>query len=118
MNEEGGSVSSFIIPVSHFPQAIAQVNRVCGAKSGGLVVDLIGLADPLADVLATYPNATGESDKPIKELQDEAIPAMRSAFELLCGFYHGLDYLAALDAEPGIVLRVYPGTVDHVLDLA
>jgi type I restriction enzyme R subunit len=72
-------------------QAIARVNRVYGEKPGGLIVDLIGLADPLADALATYANATGESDKPIKDLQDEAIPAMQSAFEQLKGFFHGND---------------------------
>ena len=98
-------------------QAIARVNRVYGEKPGGLIVDLIGLADPLADALATYASATGESDKPIKELQDEAIPAMRSAFEQLRGFFHGYDYDAALDAEPVNVLKVYLGAVDHVLDI-
>jgi type I restriction enzyme R subunit len=98
-------------------QAIARVNRVYGEKPGGLVVDLIGLADPLADALATYANATGESDKPIRELQDEAIPAMRSAFEQLQAFFHGFDYLAALDAEPQRVLGLYVWAVDHVLDV-
>jgi type I restriction enzyme R subunit len=98
-------------------QAIARVNRVYGEKPGGLIVDLIGLADPLADALATYANATGEDEKPIKELQDEAIPAMQSAFEQLRGFFHGVDYAAALEAEPTSVLRVYLGAVDHVLDV-
>ena len=98
-------------------QAIARVNRVYGEKPGGLIVDLIGLADPLADALAMYANATGERDKPIKELQDEAIPAMRSAFEQLRGFFHGYDYSPALDTEPANVLRVYLGAVDHVLDV-
>ncbi len=98
-------------------QAIARVNRVYGEKPGGLIVDLIGLADPLADALATYANATGETDKPIKELQDEAIPAMRSAFEQLRAFFHGCDYAAALQAEPANVLRVYLGAIDHVLDV-
>jgi len=98
-------------------QAIARVNRVYGEKPGGLIVDLIGLADPLADALATYANATGEDEKPIKELQDEAIPAMQSAFEQLRGFFHGVDYAAALEAEPTSVLRVYLRAVDHVLDV-
>ncbi len=98
-------------------QAIARVNRVYGEKPGGLIVDLIGLADPLADALATYANATGETDKPVKELQDEAIPAMRSAFEQLRDFFHGFDYAAALDADPANVLRVYLGAIDHVLDV-
>lgn len=99
-------------------QAIARVNRVYGQKPGGLIVDLIGLAAPLADALATYANATGETDKPIKELQDEAIPAMRSAFEQLRAFFHGHDYSSALNAEPADMLRVYLGAVDHVLDVA
>jgi type I restriction enzyme R subunit len=98
-------------------QAIARVNRVYGEKPGGLIVDLIGLADPLADALKTYANATGESEKPIKELQDEAIPAMRSAFEQLKNFFHGFDYSPALAAEPANVLRVYLGAIDHVLDV-
>lgn len=98
-------------------QAIARVNRVYGEKPGGLIVDLIGLADPLADALATYANATGQDDKPIKQLQDEAIPAMRSAFEQLRGFFHGYNYSAALDAEPANVLREYLGAIDHVLDV-
>jgi type I restriction enzyme R subunit len=98
-------------------QAIARVNRVYGEKPGGLIVDLIGLADPLADALATYANATGKTEKPVKELQDEAIPAMRSAFEQLRAFFHGCDYAAALEAEPANVLRVYLGAIDHVLDV-
>ncbi len=98
-------------------QAIARVNRVYGEKPGGLIVDLIGLADPLADALKTYADATGEDEKPIKALQDEAIPAMRSAFEQLRGFFHGVDYAAALEAEPTSVLRVYLRAIDHVLDV-
>ncbi|HEU4558019.1 MAG TPA: type I restriction endonuclease subunit R [Longimicrobium sp.] len=98
-------------------QAIARVNRVYGEKPGGLVVDLIGLADPLADALKTYASATGDADKPIKELQDEAIPAMRSAFEQLRGFFYDCDYAAALEAEPANVLRVYLSAIDHVLDV-
>ena len=40
-------------------QAIARVNRVYGEKPGGLIVDLIGLADPLADALKTYAKRDG-----------------------------------------------------------
>jgi len=98
-------------------QAIARVNRVYGEKPGGLIVDLIGLADPLADALKTYANATGETDKPVKELQDEAIPAMQSAFEQMRAFFHGCHYAAALEAQPANVLRVYLGAIDHVLDV-
>ena len=98
-------------------QAIARVNRVYGEKPGGLIVDLIGLADPLSDALATYANATGDSDKPIKELQDEAIPAMFTAFEQLQAFFHGCDYTAALDADRRACVQFYLDAVNHVLDI-
>lgn len=97
-------------------QAIARVNRVYGEKPGGLIVDLIGLADPLADALATYASATGNSDKPVKELQNEAIPAMQSAFEQLRGFFYDFDYAAALEVDPSNVLRVYLDAINYVLD--
>jgi type I restriction enzyme R subunit len=98
-------------------QAIARVNRVYGEKPGGLIVDLIGLTDPLADALATYASATGETAKPVQELQEEAIPAMHSAFEQLRNFFHDLDYAAALEVDPSTVLRVYLSAIDHVLDV-
>lgn len=95
-------------------QAIARVNRVYGDKPGGLVVDMLGLADQLADALATYAQATGEDEEPIRKIQDEAVPAMRAAFEKLAGFFHGFDYMAALTAEPKSVLVVYLGAADYV----
>jgi len=95
-------------------QAIARVNRVYGEKPGGLVVDLLGIADQLADALATYANATGEQEEPVHRVQTEAVPAMQVAFEKLRAFFHGVDYTAALDAAPQDVLRVYLIAIDHV----
>jgi type I restriction enzyme R subunit len=94
-------------------QAIARVNRVYGDKPGGLVVDLLGLADQLADALATYTQAGGTGEA-VKQVQDQAVPAMQAAFEKLRGFFHGFDYTAALDADPARVLRVYLGAANHV----
>ena len=48
-------------------QAIARVNRVYGEKPGGLIVDLIGLADQLADALATYAKASGRDEEADQE---------------------------------------------------
>ncbi len=95
-------------------QAIARVNRVYGDKPGGLIVDMLGLADQLADALATYAQATGENEKPIREIQDEAVPAMQAAFEKLVGFFHGFEYARALTAQPKDVLKVYLAGADHV----
>jgi type I restriction enzyme R subunit len=94
-------------------QAIARVNRVWGEKPGGLVVDLLGLADQLADALAMYTQAGGTGDA-IRKVQNEAVPAVQAAFEKLTGFFHGFDYAAALGAAPQEVLKIYLGAIDHI----
>jgi len=96
-------------------QAIARVNRVYGEKPGGLVVDLLGLADQLADALATYTQAGGRGDA-VREVQVEAVPAMKSAFEQLRAFFHGFDYVQAINAVPSSVLKVYAGAANHVFE--
>ncbi len=94
-------------------QAIARVNRVYGEKPGGLIVDLLGLADQLADALATYTQAGGTGEA-VRQVQDEAVPAMLTAFEKLTSFFYGCDYAAALSAAPQGVLPVYLRAIDHV----
>lgn len=94
-------------------QAIARVNRVFGDKPGGLIVDLLGLADQLADALAMYTEAGGRG-LGVQQVEDAAVPAMREAFEKLQAFFHGASYEAALSAEPRDVLSVYLSLVDHV----
>ena len=94
-------------------QAIARVNRVYGDKPGGLIVDLLGLADQLADALRTYTQAGGTGEG-VKRVQSEAVPAMQAAFEKLCAFFHGCDYEQALEAKPHAVLQVYLRAIDHV----
>lgn len=94
-------------------QAIARVNRVYGEKPGGLIVDLLGLADQLADALATYTQAGGTGEA-VKKVQDEAVPAMQAAFEKLESFFHGCDYERALTADPQDVLPIYLRAIDHV----
>ncbi|HEV2971136.1 MAG TPA: type I restriction endonuclease subunit R [Pirellulales bacterium] len=96
-------------------QAIARVNRVYGEKPGGLIVEMLGLADQFADALATYAQASGKDEEAFKKVQDEAVPAMMSAFEKLRDFFHGFDYAAALDAPPQSVLGVYVAAIDYVL---
>lgn len=94
-------------------QAIARVNRVYGDKPGGLIVDLLGLADQLADALAIYTQAGGTGDA-VKQVQDEAVPAMQSTFEKLQSFFHGCDNEAAIGAAPQDVLPIYLRAIDHV----
>ena len=94
-------------------QAIARVNRVHGEKPGGLIVDLLGLADRLADALATYTQAGGTGEA-VKQVQDEAVPAMQAAFEKLRAFFYGCEYEQALRVQAQHVLLVYLHAIDHV----
>ncbi len=94
-------------------QAIARVNRVYGDKPGGLIVDMLGLADQLADALATYTQAGGRGDA-VKNVQTEAVPAMLAAFEKLRSFFHKFNYEKALAAEPKKVLGLYVNAIDYV----
>jgi type I restriction enzyme R subunit len=96
-------------------QAIARVNRVYGDKPGGLVVDLLGLADQLADALATYTQAGGRGEA-VRKVQEEAVPAMVSAFEKLKAFFHGFDYSNALKARPEAVLKTYADAANYVYE--
>jgi type I restriction enzyme, R subunit len=94
-------------------QAIARVNRVYGEKPGGLIVDMLGLADQLADALATYTQAGGTGEA-VRDVQAQAVPAMEAAFEKLQSFFHGSGYEAALNADPKRVLHLYLRAIDHV----
>ena len=79
----------------------------------GLIVDLLGLADRLADALAIYTQAGGTGEA-VKQVQDEAVPAMQATFEKLRAFFHGCDYEQALRVQPQHVLPVYLHAIDHV----
>ena len=94
-------------------QAIARVNRVYGEKPGGLIVDLLGLSDQLDEALAIYTQAGGTGEA-VKDVQDEAVPVMESAFEKLKSFFHGCDYDQALQGDAEQVLPVYLSAIDHV----
>ncbi len=94
-------------------QAIARVNRVYGDKPGGLIVDLLGLVDQLADALATYTRAGGTGEA-VRDVQAEAVPAMQAAYEKLRDFFHGCDYEGALSVAPEAALRIYLAAADHV----
>src|SRR5207302_1367547 len=71
------------------------------------------LADQLADALATYTQAGGTGEA-VRQVQDEAVPAMEAAFEKLRSFFYGCAYETALDTEPQAVLLVYLAAVNHV----
>ena len=78
-------------------QAIARVNRVFRDKTGGLVVDYIGIAERLKNALGQY-TATDRKQTGINE--EEAIAAMLEKVEVVRAMFHGHDYLKGITGRP------------------
>ena len=93
-------------------QAIARVNRVFGAKPGGLVVDYIGIGAELREAMSTY--SSGERDQ--VKLDVEA--AVRKLVENLEGAQALLDPAPWQDfasAPPGERLTILKACLEHLL---
>ncbi|VVB81470.1 Uncharacterised protein [uncultured archaeon] len=71
-------------------QAIARVNRVFKDKTGGLVVDYLGIADELKRAIAVYAESGGKG-QPIS-YQADAVAIMLEKYEIVKGLFHGFNY--------------------------
>ena len=69
-------------------QAIARVNRVYKDKTGGLIVDYIGLKGWLLDALKTY--TTRDQNKIVDN--DELVNALLDKVEVIDSMFNGFDY--------------------------
>src|SRR5205085_5579280 len=75
-------------------QAIARVNRVFSTKPGGLVVDYLGLAEPLRNALITYTESGGQGSPAIDTAQ--AVAMLQEKHEIACDMLHGLAWSDAV----------------------
>jgi len=73
-------------------QAIARVNRVFGNKPGGLIVDYLGLGEPLKKALAEYTAVTGEDEEDTAAQQEKAVKAFFEKLDACRGLMHGFTY--------------------------
>lgn len=90
-------------------QAIARVNRVFKDKSGGLVVDYIGIGAELKRALRVYTDAKGKGQPTVRA--EDGLKILREKMDVVRGMMHGLDYRRyKTDALPLLV----PAT-EHVL---
>jgi type I restriction enzyme R subunit len=93
-------------------QAIARVNRVFKDKPGGLVVDYIGILQNLKNALRDY----SPSDQEKTGIDEEqAVAALREAFERVRAVFHGHDYSAGLTGMPKQRLHALASAIDWVL---
>lgn len=95
-------------------QAIARVNRVFKEKSGGVVVDYIGILESLKSALKQYT----DSDKGTTGINtDVAINVMLEKLEILQDMFHKFDYSAYMKASQVQRIRAITGGMDFILGL-
>jgi type I restriction enzyme R subunit len=93
-------------------QAIARVNRVFKDKPGGLVVDYIGIADPLKDALKAYT----DGDKKETGIPTEiALELMQEKYNRVKGMYDGFNYHRFFSSSATERVSVIPEAMDFIL---
>ena len=96
-------------------QAIARVNRVYRDKTGGLVVDYLGIASDLKRALSFYSDAGGKGDP--ARTQEEAVRFMLEKLEVVKQLFHGFDYPGYFTAETGRKLSLILAAEEHILSI-
>ena len=94
-------------------QATARVNLVFGGKTGGLVVDYIGLARDLR-LAARRCAKSGGGGKPVID-KDFAVRAALEKHDVCRALFHGFDYSRWAGGSPGDRLALLPAAMERVL---
>jgi type I restriction enzyme R subunit len=92
-------------------QAIARVNRVFKDKTGGVVVDYIGIGAELKKALKAYTDAKGKGEPTLRA--EEAFRVLAGKMDALRGLFHGFDYSEYMTKA----LQLLPPTANHILGL-
>lgn len=96
-------------------QAIARVNRVHKDKTGGLVVDYLGIAADLKEALSFYSDAGGKGDPTLA--QEQAVEIMLEKLEVVSAMYHGFPYEDYFDSDTSQKLSTILAAENHILGL-
>ncbi|OZV12689.1 DEAD/DEAH box helicase [Tissierella sp. P1] len=93
-------------------QAIARVNRVFKDKSGGVIVDYLGILESLKRALKQYT----DSDKKNTGIDTSvAISIMLEKLEILQDMMHGYDYSKYMGTSQADRIRAITGGMDFIL---
>ncbi len=95
-------------------QAIARVNRVFGRKPGGLIVDYLGLGEPLKKALAEYTAVTGEDEQDTVAQQEKAVKAFFEKLDACRGLMHGFGYDDWITGTPQDRLELLADAADFL----
>lgn len=96
-------------------QAIARVNRVYKDKTGGLIVDYLGIAADLKKALAFYSDSGGKGDPAVA--QEQAVRLMLEKIEIVSQMFHGFAYEDYFTADTGKKLSLILAAEEHILGL-
>ena len=96
-------------------QAVSRVNRVYKDKSGGLVVDYLGIASDLKKALSFYSDAGGKGDPTVT--QGQAVDLMLEKLEVVSQMYHGFAYKDYFKAGTSKKLSMILAAEEHILGL-
>lgn len=97
-------------------QAIARVNRVWPGKTGGLIVDYLGVASALRDAMAEYTRSGGKGE-PQMDIQ-QAIDKMMTCYEVVRDMFNGkLSYQQYANDTTSRRLQMILDAEDYILSL-
>lgn len=96
-------------------QAIARVNRVYKDKTGGLIVDYLGIASDLKKALSFYSDSGGKGDPAVA--QEQAVQLMLEKLEVVSQMFHGFAYEEYFSADTGRKLSLILEAEEHILGL-
>ncbi|MBN2863892.1 MAG: type I restriction endonuclease subunit R [Bacteroidales bacterium] len=96
-------------------QAIARVNRVYGDKTGGLIVDYLGIASDLKKALSFYSDSGGKGDPAVA--QEQAVNLLLEKLEVVSQLFHGFPYEDYFNADTGRKLSLILEAEEHILGL-
>jgi type I restriction enzyme R subunit len=93
-------------------QAIARVNRVFGAKPGGLIVDYLGIGAELRSALAQY---SARDREQISLNMDEAVRQLLTKVESALALLGKTNWEAFFDANPVARLTILKQCLEEIL---
>lgn len=96
-------------------QAIARVNRVFKDKTGGLIVDYIGIASDLKEALATYTESGGKGAPTFD--QAEAVAEMLRLHEIVEQMFSDFEYKPYFNADTREKMTMILEAQEYVLGL-
>jgi type I site-specific restriction-modification system R (restriction) subunit/very-short-patch-repair endonuclease len=93
-------------------QAIARINRVYFEKTGGLLVDYLGLANSLKEALAFYSQSGGKGKITLD--QEQAVNLFLAQLEIVEQIMAGCDYQGYASASTAERLNLLKQATNHV----